>query len=335
LDGGISAVLNGGRMRKYLLCLCAIFLTAVCALHADDTSSGQWTAILSAKEGTVEIMSADTEGQWAEADADMPLDDNDKIRTGENSSAEISFDGESVVRLDADTVFEITSTAHKDAKFRLKQGGLLARVKDIAKRARSWRMYTPSAVCSVRGTEFAVEYATATDETSAGVFDEGEIEVGPSESDRTTARSIQLKKRQEVTFRGMDRALVVSRMVRLNRHNDMVSALRMRLFEIKKNWREMPPEKKDKIRRAFFTRWQKIRGEEKKLKQDGRKLENSIDKRLKGRKQTAVQGKTANGRDKSTVKTARAAKIAARREQMRKRRELARQNRAKRRRQVQ
>ena len=64
--------------------------------------------ILSITEGDVFVMKAGTD-DWIEAEVGMSLEDGDIIKTGDDSSAEITFFDGSTVELQPDTEVEIVS----------------------------------------------------------------------------------------------------------------------------------------------------------------------------------------------------------------------------------
>ena len=108
-------------------------------------------AILSSLSGTVEIQAGDS-SFWRKAIPKIFLKEGDKIRTGKRSRATLLFETGSRTQISADTTLAWSSLA---APVSLNQTAGKTRHK-IAKLGRGFQLRTPTAVCSVRGTEFEV-----------------------------------------------------------------------------------------------------------------------------------------------------------------------------------
>ncbi|GAG44063.1 unnamed protein product, partial [marine sediment metagenome] len=97
-------------MRKKLLLILA--LTILVASTAAGCGGGSpcpsTLTILSITEGEVLVMKEGT-NDWVEAEAEMELEVGDTIKTGGNSSAEITFFDGSTMELGAGTEIEILS----------------------------------------------------------------------------------------------------------------------------------------------------------------------------------------------------------------------------------
>lgn len=130
-------------------------------------------ARLSSVKGKVLVFERTTP-QGMPAVVGLPLEDGDRITVGPDSSAEISIDGESVIRLDQKTDFTLSSARRSGTIFHLSVGSFLAKLRKLAS-GENMEFRGPAAVAAVRGTELSVE-ATET-ESRVGVFDEGRVEV--------------------------------------------------------------------------------------------------------------------------------------------------------------
>ncbi|MFH2203654.1 MAG: FecR family protein [Elusimicrobiota bacterium] len=84
-----------------------------------------------------------------------PLYPGDKVQTGRRAAAEISFDDGSRIELAGDAEVLIEETTAQRQALRLRLGTLRAYVKKVLQRR--FEVRTPTAVCSVRGTEFSVQ----------------------------------------------------------------------------------------------------------------------------------------------------------------------------------
>ena len=120
------------------------------------------------------------EAEWRPAWKGLPLAEGDRLKTGAKSWCEIIFKDGSFIKLDADSETGAetlkVSAEERTLSFAFLRGKALwmaARIKGKAKTRFAVR--TPSAVCAVRGTDFAIILSTA-GETSLGLF-EGEVEV--------------------------------------------------------------------------------------------------------------------------------------------------------------
>lgn len=112
-------------------------------------------AHLSKASGIVQWRSA-ISTQWAVVKT-LPHDvaEGDTVRTGARASASLAFDDGSRVDLAANANFTLEETGAQRSSLKLNFGRLKAFVQKIA--SRRFEVRTPTAVCSVRGTEFQVD----------------------------------------------------------------------------------------------------------------------------------------------------------------------------------
>jgi Leucine-rich repeat (LRR) protein len=141
-------------------------------------SSPSTLTILSATEGYVTVMKGET-ASWIEAQVGMPLEVGDRMKTGDNSSAEITFFDGSTIELQAGTEIEIASldisTDTGATTITLEQtiGTTISRVTKLVDPASRYKVETPTGVVAVRGS--AVEVHVTEDGTTRVVNLEGEI----------------------------------------------------------------------------------------------------------------------------------------------------------------
>jgi hypothetical protein len=113
--------------------------------------------ILSITEGDVFVMKAGKD-DWVEAQVEMELEVGDTIKTGDNSSAEITFFDGSTMELEAGTQIEILSldlvcdTGITTISLLQTIGDTISRVTEILDPASSYEVETPSGVAGVRGS---------------------------------------------------------------------------------------------------------------------------------------------------------------------------------------
>lgn len=150
---------------------------AAAAPAAEDEGANGREARLTSVEGTVYLHPQDREeGDFVKAQADAELDEGDLVRTGKDGRAEITVDGETVIALEPNTDFVLTSLAPESTEFHLGIGAIAAKIKKLLEgQAMSFR--TPTAVAAVRGTELGVSQDGDESPARVGVFDEGNVAV--------------------------------------------------------------------------------------------------------------------------------------------------------------
>ena len=247
-------------MKFLLLSLfAAAFLTAPArAQEADD----RWDARISASTGEVVVHPAEG-GDEAAAEKDMPLDEGDRVTTGDDSSADISLDGGSLIHLEANTDFTIEKTARSQSSFSLAFGSILAKIQKLG--SQSLTVRTPSAVAAVRGTEFGVD-AAADQQTHVGVFDEGRVEVKGA----TGAETLTPNQETSVAKGSAPlRPFALKRFVRMRR---FMQGHRRRLAALKRRWKAMPPAQRRAHRQQVMKRMRQLRRQMRQKRQQKRQL---------------------------------------------------------------
>jgi len=144
-------------VRKRLLSVLAlIILVASTVVGCGEGSSTPSTvATLSEIEGDVSVMEAGTDS-WTEGQVGMSLEIGDTVKTGNNSSAEITFFDGNTMELEADTEIEITSldvstdTSGTTVTITQTIGTVISRLTQLLDPASSYETVTPSGVTSVR-----------------------------------------------------------------------------------------------------------------------------------------------------------------------------------------
>jgi hypothetical protein len=145
-------------MRKKLLSMLVLSILAASILVGCNPST---LTILSITEGNVLVMKAGT-ASWIEAQAEMTLEAGDSIKTGDDSSAEITFFDGSTIELQAGTEIEITSldisrsTGSTTITLEQTIGNTISRVTKILDPASRYEVETPSGVAGVRGSVMQV-----------------------------------------------------------------------------------------------------------------------------------------------------------------------------------
>ncbi len=215
---------------------------------------GEREARLTETRGEVTLYTAE-EPEGAPAEKDMPLETGDRIRTGEDSSAEVSLDGQHVVSLRENTDFTLSAARAAETELKIALGSLLAKIGALFG-SESLRVRTPTAVAAVRGTEFGVEVPSDREETTVGVFDEGKLEV----SGEAGAPEILIANQETLVARGA-RPLPAYQLKRLVRHRAFMRGLRRRAQSLRRAWRALPPEERRELRQRLIERMKSRRRE--------------------------------------------------------------------------
>jgi hypothetical protein len=182
-------------------------------------SAVQAAPALSALSGNVFIMKAGTR-VWKPVGAGHALAAGDQVRTVAGASATIAFDDGSRINLGANGAFTLQESTADGTFLRLSLGSLRAWVNKAL--SRRFAVRTPTAVCSVRGTEFSVE-VNAQGHTSVQMFS-GILAVADQRGNETLIRD---RESLRVTERGFSA-------VEHRRGAGMMTAARERLKDLAK-----------------------------------------------------------------------------------------------------
>jgi peptide/nickel transport system substrate-binding protein len=137
--------------------LLSILVLSVLAASTLVDCAPSTLTILSITEGNVFVMKAGT-GNWIEAQVGMSLEPGDSVKTGDNSSAKITFFEGSTMELEAGTEIEIgsldISRDTDSTTIILEQtiGSIIFRVTKIVDPASRYEVETPAGVVAVRGS---------------------------------------------------------------------------------------------------------------------------------------------------------------------------------------
>lgn len=227
--------------------LISVFL--VNAQAAEETQ--EWDARIVSVSGSVTLLEQGGDAEGSPAAADTPLQEGDRIRTGEDGSAEISLEGSSVIKLGPDSDFKLSNAHRAQTLFDLAGGTFLAKIQKLLS-SQSLQVRTPTAVAAVRGTEFGVEVPSA-DESHVGVFDEGKVEVkGPGGSETLIGN-------QETRVAKDGKPLTPYQLKRFIRHRAAVRGFKRRLAALRKGWKALPPEERRRRRKELLEQMRERR----------------------------------------------------------------------------
>ena len=141
--------------------LSVLVLSILAASTFTSCGSPSTFTILSIADGEVSVLKAGTDS-WVEAQVGISVEVGDSIKTGDNSSAEITFSEGSTIELQAGTEIEIASldiSADTDsATITVEQtiGSIIFRVTKVIDPASRYEVETPAGVVAVRGSAMQV-----------------------------------------------------------------------------------------------------------------------------------------------------------------------------------
>jgi Leucine-rich repeat (LRR) protein len=164
-------------MHKELLAILVLSVLVTSTVVGCDPSPSTLT-ILSTTEGDVSVMKAGTTS-WIAAQGGMSLEAGDSVKTGNDSSAEITFFDGSTIELQAGTEIEIASldvsrdTGSTTITLEQTIGNTISRVTKIVDPASRYEVETPTGVVAVRGS--AMQVYVIEDGTTLATNLEGDI----------------------------------------------------------------------------------------------------------------------------------------------------------------
>jgi Flp pilus assembly protein TadD len=163
-----------GRLRGLFLSLVVLVACLGPRCLVAQTAVTNPPSLLLEASGKVELQAAGAD-QWRPAKANDPLRPGDRLRTGPDSRATLRLSEKSVIRVDQNTVLEITPPVHPTARsrFRLRWGALFFLNRE---KPTDIEFETPLATGAIRGTEFLLKAAQADGETTLALFD-GQVEL--------------------------------------------------------------------------------------------------------------------------------------------------------------
>jgi|GEM_PF-4394766 len=236
-------------MKKLFVGLVVSLLVAGLSAQTNESE----VATLVELTGTVSIWSAES-GQWEKAEEGMSLLAGDKVKTGANSSAIIMTPEETNFSLEENSEFVVGEKKSAVETWYLNLGKLLVKVQKKLSAGSKLEIKTPTAVCAVRGTEFALE--SSAEDTSLAVLDG---EVFTASRVEPEAREIVVVVNQEIVI--PRKVAGILRPVPLGVRWAWAHRRRAYIVNRLVHWREflkrLPPEKRILLRRQAIRRVQR------------------------------------------------------------------------------
>jgi len=197
------------------------------------------------------------------AKAGIPLSQGDRVVTGAGGSAELATRSGSVIRLENNTSLGLDDLRPGWTTFRLSVGRFLGKFDRTGKSR--YRVRTPVAVASVRGTEFALDVAPD-GALEAGVV-EGEVGFAPDEPAEGETSSTGPTWQEEILTSSQGVSVRPNETPRrlkeipppLVRSLNWFSRVRERIPHLRDTWKDLDPAERLKLRRESFrerVQWQ-------------------------------------------------------------------------------
>jgi hypothetical protein len=227
------------------------------AMKSGGPSAGQpvqWDARLKRISGEVLLKSSDA-AEWVSVEAaEVPLDPDDSVKTGSSGSAEVYLENQGVIALGRNTELELRTLEKDDSEIKLILGSIIAKIEKFAMKKRRFAVRTPSAVCAIRGTEFAVEHSRFNNETAAAVFEEGNVSFMPLDKDGKELGEYILEPNTEIFASAQIKRHKAVKLSRMMKHRGQMARNRDRVRALRKSWKPLSMERRDAVRRAALRK---------------------------------------------------------------------------------
>ncbi len=211
-----------------------------------------WDARVKKISGDVRVKASGGE-EWAALDGEMSLDSGDYIKTADGV-AEVYLDDKGAITVGRNTELEISSLSKGESAFTLKFGNITAKIQHFLDENLKMQVRVPSAVCAVRGTEFAVEYSQLGKNTGVAVFDEGRVAVKPLAESGQPQSEYLIEKNTEMIFTPDQKRFRPVPLSSMSRYRTKIIAMRARVNILRKSWKPVSDSKKAAIRDRIFKR---------------------------------------------------------------------------------
>ena len=212
-----------------------------------------WDARLKPLSGSVSVKTRDS-GEWAEISEETPLESSDEVRTDAEGAAELYLDDKGVYYIGRNTELEVSSIGQQDMSLSVRFGALVAKINKLLNSKFKMEVRTPTAVCAVRGTEFAVEYSRLSKDTGVAVYDEGRLAVTPLDESGAQGTEQVLEKNTELTLAATQKRFHAGPISRMMAHRAKLAGLRTAVRERRRLWKRLSPAARAELRQKALRR---------------------------------------------------------------------------------
>lgn len=159
------------------------FAAAALCLAAGAASAEPGTAVITHLNGEAEIV---RDGRTLPAELGMAVSPRDVVRTRPGATADFSMNGKVGVRVLADTEAEVSETGEQSMRVNVRGGNVILNLDELPEKS-SFELETPTAIASVRGTQFwgRVDIQQPDAPVTTFAVREGAVEVLAKEAGRT------------------------------------------------------------------------------------------------------------------------------------------------------
>jgi hypothetical protein len=215
-----------------------------------------WDARLTTVDGLVTVTPKGATDPVT-AYAGMPIAAGDRIVVGQDGRAELGLAAESLIELGPGASMTVSSLEERYTFLDLDLGSFVAKFHWDKALGRRLDVRTPTAVASVRGTEFGLTVAPD-GETAVAVFDEGRVAVRAKDAPALGETMLEPHQETDVTHGqpateprdGRDQ-LRVGPLSRMEPYHDHVERIRDREQELRSTWTRIPPTQRAATRSSW------------------------------------------------------------------------------------
>ncbi|MCB4757610.1 MAG: FecR family protein [Elusimicrobia bacterium] len=188
----------------------------------------------------------------------MRLQNGDQVVTGEKGRLEIGTKAGTVIELKEKSSLKVDSLSDQMHVFFLRAGRFLARFKSYKDRkGPSYKVRTPVAVASVRGTDLALDINDK-DELEAGVI-EGDVHFDPADESSTSAKELWPEGEVVVTSSEGFKVSPGSAPIRMPEIPPAIvpslvwfESVRDRVKTLQEEWKDLDPPSQQALRKTAF-----------------------------------------------------------------------------------
>ena len=218
----------------------------------DQAQGATWDARLKVVSGEV-LLKPSGADEWSKVTGVVPLDPDDSVKTAGDGVAELYLDDKGALALGRNTLLEVGPLDQGDTVFSLNYGSVAAKIKHFLNDKFKMQFRTPSAVCAVRGTEFALEHSQLGKETAVAVYDEGKLAVTPLTEDAASGQEYTLEKNTELSIGPAQKRFRVAPVARMARYRGTIGQMRSRVLALK-GWKPRTAARRAALRDAALKR---------------------------------------------------------------------------------